>query len=94
MSVILFNADVAVEQFKKRAALNKSKEKIDNSKLYAGSPMYYYCKHCGVQTEVLPESHVSRPKTVCTPCEALVAHGLLPLKNEPLDRREKPKKRK
>ena len=46
-------------------------EKVDNSSLRAGSPMYYYCKSCGHLTEVLPECHWTRPKHLCDECQAL-----------------------
>jgi hypothetical protein len=42
--------------------------KIDNSRLYAGSPMYFYCDLCGHQTDVLPESYACVPKKHCDPC--------------------------
>ncbi len=68
--------DVAMKQFKKRKAQWKGKQ-VDNASLYAGSPMYYYCKHCGCQTCVLPECHWDAPKTVCDACDVLAAHGLV-----------------
>jgi len=71
------NVDVAVEQFVKRFRENQDKGQVDNSTLYAGSPMYYYCRHCSELTEVLPESHRSAPKTICEPCKVLEAHGLI-----------------
>ncbi len=67
---------VAMEQFKKRKAANKGKQ-IDNSSLYAGSPMYFYCRFCGEHTDTLPESYLCTPKRVCEPCEILHAHGLI-----------------
>lgn len=67
---------VAMAQFKKRQKENKGKQ-IDNSSLYAGSPMYFYCRFCGCQTAVLPEDYTCTPKRVCDPCEILHAHGLV-----------------
>jgi CRISPR/Cas system-associated protein Cas10 (large subunit of type III CRISPR-Cas system) len=78
---VLFNTEVALAEYKKRKAENDKKTQIDNSALYAGSPMHYYCKHCGEPTETLPEAHMSRPKTVCDACQALVEHGVLPIRN-------------
>ena len=75
-TTININLDVAMEQFKKRKAANEGK-KIDNSSLYAGSPMYFYCKFCEENTDVLPESYFRQPKTICNPCEILHAHGLI-----------------
>ena len=72
-----FDPEIALEQFAKRKAENAGKQ-VDNSSLYAGSPMYYYCKFCGVQTDVLPESHFCAPKRICDPCKVLNDHGLIP----------------
>lgn len=77
MTTIAFDKDVAIEQFAKRYARCQGSQ-INNSALPAGSPMYYYCKHCGTHTETLSEGHWSRPKTVCEACEALAVHGLIP----------------
>lgn len=50
------------------------KIRYDNGELHAGSPMYYYCMHCGELADVKPEDWVSpRPKKVCDEC---VAKGL------------------
>lgn len=68
--------DIALAQYKKRKEDNAGKQ-IDNSALHAGSPMYYYCRFCGVLTERLPESHRSRPITICDPCDVLHKHGLI-----------------
>jgi hypothetical protein len=71
-----FDADLAMEQYRKRKSDNQGKQ-LDNSSMPAGSPMYYYCKFCGIHTETLPESHMNAPKVICTPCEYLHAHGLI-----------------
>ena len=72
-----FDKNISIEAFVTRYRENQGKQ-VDNSALYAGSPMFYYCKHCGVHTETLPESHMKRPVTCCTACEALDQHGLIP----------------
>lgn len=74
--VYQFDSKLALEQFEKRKKENEGKQ-VDNSSLRAGSPMYYYCKFCGDHTETLPETHFSRPKTVCDPCKILRDHGLI-----------------
>ncbi len=61
-----------------RKALAVTRGQVDNSRLYAGSPMYYYCKHCGLLTETLPESHMERPKAVCDECDILIKAGFSP----------------
>ena len=72
---IQFDAKLALAQFQKRFFQNLGKQ-IDNSKLYAGSPMTYYCRYCGEKTQVLPEAHMGVPRTVCVGCEPLQLHGL------------------
>jgi hypothetical protein len=52
-------------------------KRIDNSSLPAGAPMYYYCKACGHIADVLPESHLFRPRQLCEECQALKDLGWL-----------------
>lgn len=66
---------VALEALAWRRA-NKPTQ-IDNSRLYAGSPMHYYCRDCGWESDVLPESHTSKPKKLCRECIALQRSGFL-----------------
>lgn len=73
-----FNREVAFGTFKQRYLTNKDSKHIDNSTLYAGSPMYYYCKGCRVLITTLPENHLSAAPNYCTPCRVIVEHGLLP----------------
>lgn len=68
--------DVAMEQFKLRKARNEGTQ-IDNSRLVAGSPMYYYCRLCGELIDTLPELSSARPRTMCIPCRVLHEHGLI-----------------
>lgn len=51
---------------------------IDNATLYAGSPMYFYCRHCGVETERLPETYTCIPLTLCGSCTFLERQGIDP----------------
>jgi len=67
---------VAIKGFAQRLKDNKGKQ-VNNSDLRAGSPMYYYCKHCGIHTETLPETHWSTPTTVCGGCKVLVEQGII-----------------
>lgn len=67
-----------LKQFRHRK--KKSSRKgytIDDSLLYAGSPMHYYCRHCGIHTETLPENHMSLPNTVCNGCTKLEELALI-----------------
>lgn len=40
----------------------------DNSSLYAGSPMFFYCQYCGLESDRLPESYVGSPSCICQDC--------------------------
>jgi hypothetical protein len=71
-----FDFELAMRMFKERKAANEGKQ-IDNSSLYAGSPMFYYCRFCGAHTQTVPESYWGRIKTVCDPCDVLHKHGLI-----------------
>lgn len=53
-------------------------EKIDNASLPAGSSMYYYCRACGHQADVLSEGwFLYPPKKLCSECQALADLGWL-----------------
>lgn len=67
----------ACEQFVRRRRYAFQIEKIDNSGLHAGSPMYFYCKECGVPTEVLPEDYLFTPFSQCSQCKGLKDEGWL-----------------
>jgi hypothetical protein len=45
---------------------------IDNSSLPAGSSMYYYCKACEHQSDVLGECHSEPPEAFCTECRKAI----------------------
>ena len=53
----------------------KVPEQIDNGSLYAGSPMYFYCSVCGHESDCLPESYMTTPKHLCTPCQEMRDKG-------------------
>lgn len=61
----------ACEQFVRRKRYADKLLKIDNSGLHAGSPMYFYCKHCGTPLEVLPEDFLFPPHSECSQCYGL-----------------------
>jgi len=65
----------AIEQFRRRRRLAANIEKVDNSGLHAGAPMFFYCRHCGLPTEMLPEDYVFRPITECSQCRGLRNEG-------------------
>lgn len=70
-----FDTKQALLDFEERKA--NPPERIDNSRLYAGSPMYYYCRYCNHISEVLPETHLERPSHICNKCQELISRGLL-----------------
>lgn len=69
--------DTAGEALALRRAENSQKEKINNASLYAGSPMYYYCKSCDALAATLPECHISPAPRFCGPCRDLFDQGRL-----------------
>lgn len=56
----------------------KVRGQVDNASLYAGSPMYFYCNICGLETDVKPENYMTTPKRRCEECCGLVAAGFSP----------------
>lgn len=68
--------EFALEQLHKRREANQYRQRVDNSRLCAGSPMYYYCKSCGWEI-VLPETHTCPAPSLCEECEALRELGWL-----------------
>lgn len=53
-------------------------DQIDNGKLPAGSPMYYYCKACGHLSDTKPENwFMYPPLPLCNECQALADLGWL-----------------
>lgn len=69
--------DKRLTNFYARKKENSKKEKICNNELPAGSPMYYYCYHCGGESDVRSESDFSPVNHICTPCNPLVEEKLI-----------------
>ena len=67
--------DRAFAALAKRCNINKTRKRIDNSSLYAGSPMHFDCSCCGADIMV-PENYIIRPK-LCDECEVLKNRGWL-----------------
>jgi hypothetical protein len=65
----------ALDMLAMRREQNKDKQPIDNSKFYAGSPMYFDCLTCRA-TITVPETYITRPK-LCPQCQALKDCGWL-----------------
>ncbi len=67
--------DQALKALAERREANKTITRIDNSKLYAGEPMYFYCIGCGAQIMV-PEGYITKPDC-CPECTAMRKLGWL-----------------
>jgi hypothetical protein len=65
----------ALKQLEERRA--NPPERIDNSSLMAGSPMYFYCISCGHLSDTKDESFTSPIKRLCPECFALQSLGWL-----------------
>ncbi|MFH0873430.1 MAG: hypothetical protein V1846_01170 [Candidatus Komeilibacteria bacterium] len=66
----------ALKQLRLRRQANKKVKRVDNSRLYAGSDMYYYCQSCGEEIR-LPEAHTCSVPSLCTECKAMKECGWL-----------------
>ena len=70
--------ETGIAQFIRRRKFAEEKvKKIDNSTLPAGSPVFTYCRHCGVPLEKLPEDYLFRPYSECSQCSGLANEGWL-----------------
>lgn len=69
--------EAAIEQYGRRVRYARRVEQIDNAGLHAGQPMYFYCKDCGIPTEVLPEDYLFVPYSRCSQCTGLQKEGWL-----------------
>lgn len=70
----------AVKAFFERKEENSKKKRINNGDLYAGSPMHYYCRHCGAE-DIKPEGFIPQTDPIKNPCDAckeLIAKGWMP----------------
>lgn len=65
----------ALQALAQRRKANKKRKRIDNSSLYAGSPMHFDCIGCGADI-VVPESYITKPD-LCPECSALKRLGWL-----------------
>ena len=60
-----------LQQRDERRERNKDIKRVNNGDLYAGSPMYYYCRDCGEEMK-LPEGHWEAAPTYCGGCKRLL----------------------
>ena len=73
----MLDKNIAIESFVERYKKHSQEKKIDNAKLYAGSPMFFYCHGCTCHVATLPENYITPPPKYCDSCRVLVDHGLL-----------------
>ncbi len=66
----------ALAELAERRKRGETEEKIDNSALVAGSPMYFDCRACGCQDIKVSEDYIRRPK-LCEECQAMQDLGWL-----------------
>ena len=70
----------AVKAFFERKEENSKKKRINNTSLYAGSAMFYYCRYCGAE-DIKDECFDPRTNPIKNPCDAckeLIAKGWMP----------------
>lgn len=66
--------ETAIGQFKRRLSFAGKHEKYENEDLPAGSPVYVYCKHCGI---LIAEDYLFRLFNECSQCVGLKENGWL-----------------
>ena len=71
-----FDPRIAFKTFIQRLKIAKASTAIDNHRLPAGAPMYYYCDSCGIFLTTMPELHTSAAPSHCQACKALIPMGL------------------
>lgn len=74
--------ETALQDLQGRRARAMQEGQRQNSQLPAGSPMYFYCSCCGLESEVLPETYVDPPKKICAQCAVDIGLGLLDSKRD------------
>lgn len=67
----------AIEQYVRRVVFASTHETYDSEQLPAGSPIFVYCKHCGILIERLPEDYLFPPFHECSQCLGLKTQGWL-----------------
>lgn len=68
----------ALAAFRARKKARAKIEQVCNGRLYAGSSMYFYCKHCGDISDIKGESYTNEVNHTCRQCKALQDEGWLP----------------
>ena len=68
--------EAALNALLERRERNKTRERIDNGRGYAGDPMHFDCITCG-EDIVVPESYIPPRPKLCRECQALKDAGWL-----------------
>lgn len=68
----------ALAAFRARQKARAKIEPVNNGRLYAGEPMYFYCQHCGDVSDTKGESYTDKVNHTCRQCQALQDEGWLP----------------
>jgi hypothetical protein len=69
--------EFALTQYVRRVVAARKTEHVKNESLLAGSPMFFYCRHCGILIERLPEDYLFTPYQICSQCKGLEEQGWL-----------------
>jgi hypothetical protein len=73
--------DPRLDELERRREFNAGKQ-VDNSRLYAGSPMYYYCETCGAHVATKPEGwYLDPPPKHCANCKDDIKDGIIAYTN-------------
>ena len=73
----MITKEKACEQFVRRRRYAQAIVQVNKTDFQAGSPMYFYCRHCGIPTEVLPDDSLFPPMLECSQCLGLKSEGWL-----------------
>ena len=79
-AVVSSSREEAIRALAVRREQARKKGQVNNAKLHAGQPMYYYCGLCGLVASVMHEEwdpRFEKPRDHCKPCEAEMKEGLL-----------------
>jgi len=66
---------LALKALQRRRKKNSKIKIVNNSSLYDGSPMFFYCLSCDEEI-IVPEKHITQPM-LCKECQKLRELGWL-----------------
>ncbi len=73
------NKQQLLDEFEARKVLAKERGQLRNENLIAGADMFYYCKHCGLLSDRVPECWDPRsmqPSRECLECKSALEAGV------------------